>query len=165
MLAAFAYILWHMAMKRAPLGSRATPVDAYLLLFIAVGFFLMCAVSPNTHIAVAGYRAVVEYLFWFFLVTRLIENDRDFAVFYGALVVMALCIAAHGIYQYIVAAPIPSSWVSQTEASVRTHCVLAHRAARISWAVCWCCLPRWWQDLHITAVKCGSRCWLSARPA
>ena len=42
-----------MAMKRAPLGSRATPVDAYLLLFIAVGFFLMCAVSPNTHIAVA----------------------------------------------------------------------------------------------------------------
>ena len=60
MLAAFAYILWHMAMKRAPLGSRATPVDAYLLLFIAVGFFLMCAVSPNTHIAVAGYRAVVE---------------------------------------------------------------------------------------------------------
>ncbi len=62
----------------------------------------------------------MEYLFWFFLVTRLIENDRDFAVFYGALVVMALCIAAHGIYQYIVAAPIPSSWVSQTEASVRT---------------------------------------------
>ena len=45
----------------------------------------MCAVSPNTHIAVAGYRAVVEYLFWFFLVTRLIENDRDFAVFYGCL--------------------------------------------------------------------------------
>ena len=34
----------------------------------------MCAVSPNTHIAVAGYRAVVEYLFWFFLVTRLIET-------------------------------------------------------------------------------------------
>ncbi len=120
MMAALAYILWHIAMKRAPLGSRATPVDAYLLLFIAVGFFLMCAVSPNTSIAVAGYRAVVEYLFWFFLVTRLIENDRDFWVFYGALIVMALCITMHGIYQFIVAAPIPSSWVSQTEASVRT---------------------------------------------
>ena len=75
----------------------------------------------------------MEYLFWFFLVTRLIENDRDFAVFYGALVVMALCIAAHGIYQYIVAAPIPSSWVSQTEASVRTRCTRSP-AARISWA-------------------------------
>lgn len=120
MLAAFAYILWHMAMKRAPLGSRATPVDAYLLLFIAVGFFLMCSVSPNTHIAVAGYRAVVEYLFWFFLVTRLIEDDRDFAIFYGALIAMALCIALHGIYQFIIAAPIPASWVSQTEQNVRT---------------------------------------------
>ena len=139
-------------------------MDAYLLLFIAVGFFLMCSVSPNTHIAVAGYRAVVEYLFWFFLVTRLIENDRDFAVFYGALVVMALCIAAHGIYQYIVAAPIPSSWVSQTEASVRTRVYSLTGSPNIM-AVCWCCLPRWWQDLHITAVKCGSRCWLSARPA
>ena len=120
MFAALAYVVWHTAMRRAPLQSRATPVDAYLLLFIGVGFFLMCAVSPDMGIAIDGYRAVVQYLFWFFLVTRLIEDDRDFAIFYGALVVMALAIAAHGIYQYIVAAPIPSSWVSATEESVRT---------------------------------------------
>ena len=120
MLAAVAYILWHTAMKRAPVQSRATPVDAYLLLFIAVGFFLMCAVSPDMGIAVDGYRAVVQYLLWFFLVTRLIEDDRDFAIFYGTLVAMALVVAAHGIYQYIVAAPIPESWVSQTEENVRT---------------------------------------------
>nr|WP_302649350.1 O-antigen ligase family protein [uncultured Agathobaculum sp.] len=120
MLAAIAYILWHTAMRRAPLQSRATPVDAYLALFIGVGFFLMCAVSPDMGIAIDGYRAVVQYLLWFFLVTRLIEDDRDFAIFYGALVVMALAVAAHGIYQYIVAAPMPSSWVSSTEESVRT---------------------------------------------
>lgn len=120
MLAAFAYILWHTAMHRAPLQSRATPVDAYLLLFIGVGFFLMCAVSPYPSIALDGYRAVVQYLFWFFLVTRLIEDDHDFAIFYGALLAMAIPIALHGIYQYIVAAPIPAGWVSQTEESVRT---------------------------------------------
>ncbi|HIX90995.1 MAG TPA: O-antigen ligase family protein [Candidatus Agathobaculum pullicola] len=120
MLAAVAYILWHTAMRRAPLQSRATPVDAYLLLFIGVGFFLMCAVSPYPSIAVAGLRAVVQYLFWFFLVTRLIEDDRDFAIFYGALLAMAIPITLHGIYQYIVAAPIPAGWVSQTEESVRT---------------------------------------------
>src|SRR5699024_7337883 len=84
------------------------------------GFFLMCAVSPDMGIAIDGYRAVVQYLFWFFIVTRLIEDDRDFAIFYGTLVVMALVVAAHGIYQYIVAAPMPASWVSQTEESVRT---------------------------------------------
>ena len=33
---------------------------------------------------------------------------------------MALAVAAHGIYQYIVAAPMPSSWVASTEESVRT---------------------------------------------
>ena len=120
MLAAIAYILWHTAMKRAPIQPRTTPVDAYLLLFIGVGFFLMCAVSPDMGIAIDGYRAVVQYLFWFFIVTRLIEDDRDFAIFYGTLVVMALAVAAHGIYQYIVAAPIPAGWVSQTEESVRT---------------------------------------------
>ena len=80
----------------------------------------MCAVSPYPSIALDGYRAVVEYLFWFFLVTRLIEDDRDFAIFYGALVAMALAIGLHGIYQYIIAAPIPAGWVSQTEAGVRT---------------------------------------------
>ena len=120
MLAAIVYILWHTAMKRAPIQARTTPVDAYLLLFIGVGFFLMCAVSPDMGIAVDGYRAVVQYLVWFFIVTRLIEDDRDFAIFYGTLVVMALAVAAHGIYQYIVAAPMPASWVSQTEESVRT---------------------------------------------
>lgn len=120
MLAAFAYVLWHTAMRRAPIQSRGTPVDGYLLLFIGVGFFLMCAVSPYPSIAVDGYRAVVQYLFWFFLVTRLIEDDRDFAIFYGALVAMAVIIGLHGIYQYIIAAPIPAGWVSQTEQSVRT---------------------------------------------
>lgn len=120
MLAAFGYILWHRAMKRAPLCSRATPVDGYLLLFIAVGFFLMCMVSPYPAIALDGYRAVVQYLFWFFLAIRLIEDDRDFAIFYVTLGIMAVIIGLHGIYQFIVAAPIPESWVSQTEENVRT---------------------------------------------
>ncbi len=120
MLAALAYVMWHTAARRAPPGSRATNLDGYLILFIGGGFFLMCAVSPSMSIAVAGYRAVVQYIFWFFLVTRLIEDDHDFMVFYGTLVVMGLLIGLHGIYQFIVAAPIPSNWISRTEQSVRT---------------------------------------------
>ncbi len=120
MLAALGYIMWHTAMKRGPMQTRAVNLDAYLILFIGGGFFLMCAVSPDMHIAIAGYRAVVEYIFWFFLGTRLIENDRDFAIFYGTLVIMGIMLSIHGIYQYIIAAPIPAGWVSQTEQSVRT---------------------------------------------
>ncbi len=120
MLVALAYVMWHTAAKRAPIGSRATNLDVFLILFIGGGVFLMCAVSPSMPIAVAGYRAVVEYLFWFFLVIRLIEDDRDFMVFYGTLVVLGILLGLHGIYQFIVAAPIPSNWVSQAEQSIRT---------------------------------------------
>ena len=120
MLAAVAYILWHTAMRRAPVQGRATPLDGYLFLFIGVAFFLMCAVSPYPKIALDGWRAVVQYLFWFLLVIRLIEDDRDFGIFYGVLLTMAIVVALHGIYQFIVATPIPAAWVSQTEQGVRT---------------------------------------------
>lgn len=120
LLLAIAYILWHTAMRRAPLSMRVTPVSGYLLMFLAVGFFLMCAVSAYPAIAWAGYRAVMQYMLWFFIAIRLIEDDHDFKIFYGALVLMAVVIGLHGIYQYIVATPIPAGWVSQTEESVRT---------------------------------------------
>ena len=100
--------------------TRANTLECYILLFFAVGFLLMMIHSPIFSIAVAGYRAQVQYMIWFLLALRLIENDRDFALFYGTLLCMGTLIALHGIYQFIVAAPIPSSWVSQTEMSVRT---------------------------------------------
>lgn len=115
-----AYVCYRKAMNRAPMQTRANPMDGYLLLFVGVSFLLMCLHFEYPSIAIDGFRVVVQYLFWFFIIVRLIEDDRDFAVFYGALVVMAVLIAFHGIYQYIVAAPIPASWTSQTEASVRT---------------------------------------------
>lgn len=114
------YLIWHTAMGRSPLGSRVTPVEGYLWLFIGVGFFLMCAVSPVLSIAIDGLRAEVQYLLWFFIAVRLIEDDRDFGIFYGAMVVLGTFIALHGVYQFIVAAPIPASWTSATEESVRT---------------------------------------------
>lgn len=114
------YLLWHTAMGRAPLGSRVTPLEGYLWLFIGVGFFLMCAVSPVQSIAVDGLRAEVQYLLWFFVVIRLIEDDRDFGIFYGALLTLGVCVALHGIYQFVAAVPIPASWISDTEQGVRT---------------------------------------------
>lgn len=120
MLLAVAYILCHTAMRKSTLSMRVTPVSGYMLLFLAAGFFLMCAVSPYPSIAFAGYRAVVQYMLWFFITLRLIEDDHDFKIFYGTLVLMAILIGLHGIYQYIIAAPIPAGWVSQTEENVRT---------------------------------------------
>ncbi len=120
MAVALLYVCWRRGMHRTERMTRATPVDAYILFFVGISFFLMCAVSPYMGVAISGFRAVVQYILWFFIVIRLIEDDRDFAILYGTLVVLATVIGLHGIYQYIVAAPIPAGWVSQTEESVRT---------------------------------------------
>ena len=79
-----------------------------------------CWISPVPAINISGYRATVQYILWFFVVTRLLRDDRDCKQLYLTMVAIASVIGLHGIYQYIVGAPIPANWVDQSEASVRT---------------------------------------------
>ena len=120
LMLSFCYLCWRRAADRAPRLSRVTALDGYIFFFVGVMFFLMCAVSPYMGVAIDGFRAVVQYIFWFFIMIRLIEDDHDFRILYVTLVAVAALIGLHGIYQFIVAAPMPASWVSQTEESVRT---------------------------------------------
>ncbi len=103
-----------------PLPNRANALDVPLITFLGVGMMLMFLVSPFFSIAVAGYRATVQYMLWFFIITRLLRDDRDLKQLYLGMVAVATLIALHGIYQYIIAVPIPSNWVDQAETSVRT---------------------------------------------
>ena len=116
----FLLILWRVGLKQTRAIDRSTPVGVLILLFVAVGFLLMSLVRPFPSIAFAGLRAQVMYMVWFFLILRLIEDDKDFKVLYAAFAAVVFILSLHGIYQFIVAVPIPSSWVSQTEAGVRT---------------------------------------------
>ena len=116
-------LLWilRLRMDRAtPLEARTNPLDVPLLAFLALGFLLMNTVFDYYSIAVDGYRATVQYMLWFFVVTRMLRNDRDFRTLYYTMVALATVIALHGIYQFIVAVPIPSNWTDQAEQSVRT---------------------------------------------
>lgn len=119
-LGAFLYLLYDCAISQHKVLAKTTPVDAYLLLFMAVGFVLMCITCPYPKVAFDGYRAVCQYMVWFFLMIRLISDDGDCKTFYYALSVLGIALALHGIYQFIIAVPIPSGWVSQTESAVRT---------------------------------------------
>ena len=82
--------------------------------------FFMNVVAPYFSIQIAGYRATAEYILWFFLITRLLRDEHDFLQLYIVLAVSATLIALHGIYQYIVRAPMPAAWVAQAEIAVRT---------------------------------------------
>ena len=120
LLVLFAYVLFERGFRPEIYAERSTTLGAFIALFLSVGFFLMCAVSPSFSIAVSGYRAVVQYMLWYFVIIRLFSERGDFMLFYYTMIVMSLLMCLHGIYQFIIAAPIPSSWVSSTEQGVRT---------------------------------------------
>ena len=114
-------VLWRTLTKRGNgCFSRATSLEVFLLLYIAIGLLLMSINAPFPRIAFAGFRAQYEYVIWFFIIIRLIDSREDARfVIYSFLAVAAL-LSLHGIYQFIVAVPIPASWTTQTEMSVRT---------------------------------------------
>lgn len=103
-----------------PMEARTNPLDTPLLAFLVLGFWLMNTIFDYYSISVDGYRATVQYMLWFFVVTRMLRDDHDLKILYLTMVGLATIIALHGIYQYIVAVPIPSNWTDQAEQSVRT---------------------------------------------
>ncbi len=105
---------------QTPVAARTNPLDVPVLLFMALGFWLMNTNYSYYSISLSGYRATVQYMLWFFVVTRILRDDRDFMTLYYVMVALATVIALHGIYQYIVAVPIPENWTDQAEQSVRT---------------------------------------------
>ncbi|MFI3226913.1 MAG: O-antigen ligase family protein [Clostridia bacterium] len=120
MILFFVTVIYRIALKKSPNAPQTTPLDSYIFLFLAVGLFLMCWVSPIFYIAVAGYRAVVQYILWFFVIVRLIEDDRDFKILYNTLIAVIIALGIHCIYQFIVAVEVPATWTSSSEESVRT---------------------------------------------
>ncbi len=114
------WLAWDRMRAPRPLAVRANPLDAAVFGFAGIGLALMFTVSPFFSIAVSGYRATVQYMLWFFVAVRLLRGERDFMTVYYLMVAAAFLIALHGIYQYIVAVPIPSNWTDQAEQSVRT---------------------------------------------
>ncbi len=118
--ACLVWIIWHRMDRTDAEAPRLNPMDLPVAVFPWVALCLLILVCPYPSINVSGYRAACQYVLWFFIVTRLIRSDRDFKRLYAALVIFAGLIALHGIYQFIVAAPIPEHWTDQAEQSVRT---------------------------------------------
>ncbi len=120
LLLCFLHLVWERMRAPRPLPARPNPLDTPVLLFFAAGFCLLFIAAPFFSIGVEGYRATVQYMLFFFLLTRLLRDDGDLMRVYLVMLACAFLIALHGIYQYIVAVPIPSHWTDQAEQSVRT---------------------------------------------
>ncbi|MDR0670688.1 MAG: O-antigen ligase family protein [Oscillospiraceae bacterium] len=97
-----------------------TPLEGPLLAFMGLGLFLAGVVSPILGVAVSGYRAVCQYMVWYFVLVRLVRDRRAVRLCCVLLTALGALVALHGVYQYIVGTPIPRSWVSIYEMGVRT---------------------------------------------
>ncbi|MDI9491565.1 MAG: O-antigen ligase family protein [Bacillota bacterium] len=113
-------VLWRGMRNGNDSFARGNLLEAAILLYMGVGLLLMVLNRPFPAVALAGYRAQVQYMVWFFLILRLLEDRKDAATLYGVFAAVVFFLSLHGIYQYAVGVEIPASWVSQTEAGVRT---------------------------------------------
>ena len=115
------YIIWDLVIiKKTRQKPSVTPMDSPLMFFIAMGLLIMAIVSPQMSIAISGYRAVCQFMLWFFVLTRLLRSERDVRILYYSVCVMAVCVGLHAIYQYVVGVEIPANWVAAAEVGVRT---------------------------------------------
>lgn len=114
------WLLYLRATKQARLDVYDTPLDMPVLFFLGISLILLGIGFKYPAVNLAGFRATTQYILWFFVVTRLLRDDGDFRRLYLLMVAVASLIALHGVYQYVVGAPMPESWVDQAEASVRT---------------------------------------------
>lgn len=120
LLCALALVLYRYLTAEKPLRSRLNTMDLPVAAFLLLGMALLYCVHPFPTVGIAGYRATMQYLLWFFILTRLISSERELRLLLHTMVAAATAIALHGIYQYIIGVPIPASWTDAAEGAVRT---------------------------------------------
>lgn len=120
LLVGFAWVIFCRMRAEKPIRSAATATDLLLAFYLLAGIVILVWSRSNLAVNITGYRASMQYILVFFLVTRLLQNDTDFTIMYKLLIVIAFVIALHGIYQFIVGVEIPAEWTDQAESSVRT---------------------------------------------
>lgn len=107
--------------SKEPLRGRANAVDVWLSGYMLAGVILLLYTVTNyLSVNITGYRASMEYIVMFFLVTRLLRDDDDFMLLYRAMILIAFVFALHGIWQFIIGVEIPDTWTDQAETAVRT---------------------------------------------
>lgn len=86
-----------------------------LLFFMGIYMGIMFYDSPELDVAIEGYRAVAQYMIWFFLVLQLVDKEKvlDRVLFFLVLGISGL--GAHGTYQYLTGAEMTGNWIDSSE--------------------------------------------------
>lgn len=105
---------------RKDISFKQTPLDLPIIIFITVMIFALIVNSPDFSISLEGFRAVVQYILWYFVILQLLKNEDGAKNMCMVLVIVAGIMAIHGVYQYAIGVEMPAGWVDSKEAGVRT---------------------------------------------
>ncbi|MBE6984732.1 MAG: hypothetical protein E7434_03805 [Ruminococcaceae bacterium] len=122
MIVCLIWIVYQRMTSTKPLQGRANSMDVYLGFYMIAGLALLtfCYTPHYFGVNLTGYRAAMQYILLFFIVSRLIRNDDDFMLMYKVMIAIAFLFALHGIYQFVVGVEIPAEWTDKAEDAVRT---------------------------------------------
>ncbi len=90
-------------------------LDLPLLSFIGIYTGVMFIYSPELNVGIEGLRAVVQYMFWFFLVLQLLDSPTVIRRTIWLLTLSTGLLGLHGTYQYVTGAEMLGNWVDSSE--------------------------------------------------
>lgn len=96
-----------------------TKIDIPLISFILVYTSITFIYSPDIGIGIEGLRAVVQYMFWFFMIVQLVDTETVLERVLFLIVVSVGLLGAHGTWQYFTGAEMLGNWVDSSE-SIQT---------------------------------------------
>lgn len=116
--AAYVFLYWFFVKRDRPVVS--TPAGAPMLLLMALSVHHWLMFSQYPRLGFEGLRVVIQYLFWFFILNSYLTDDRKAYLVTRLLVYAGGIMGIHGIIQYILKVPTPSSWMDYAEGNTGT---------------------------------------------
>ncbi len=101
-------------------GFKQTPLDLPVMLFLIAMLVVFIINSPDYRISLEGFRAVIQYILWYFVIIQLLKDTKGAKRICLIFVIVVSLMAIHGVYQYIIGVEMPAGWVDSKEAGVRT---------------------------------------------
>lgn len=92
-----------------------TNIDIILISFIFIYTSIMFIYSPDLQVGIEGLRAVVQYMFWFFMATQYIDKEDILENVLFLCVLGIALMGLHGTYQYFTGAEMLGNWVDSSE--------------------------------------------------
>lgn len=113
-------VVYKWILERNKPSFRWSPIDIPMFLYICINVLCIFMKPYEMNIVLEGFRANVEYMFFFFAFFQLIRGQASVKIIYMCLVFSVFFISLYGVYQYVTGVPMPAGWVDSAESGIKT---------------------------------------------